>query len=95
MNQEHFGLIVGFATIGAFLLELAKVLYAVCKKLSSRRMARKGEKDTPINSNAGVAPPAFIGIRAARTILRASLVGVYPIGWSAFKTVCQSRASHS
>ena len=33
MNQEHFGLIVGLATIGAFLLELA----------------RKGEKDTPIN----------------------------------------------
>lgn len=49
MNQETFGLIVGLATIGAFLLELAKVLYAVCKKLSSRRMARKGEKDTPIN----------------------------------------------
>ena len=49
MNQEHFGLIVGLATIGAFLLELAKVLYTVCKKLSSRRMARKGEKDTPIN----------------------------------------------
>lgn len=49
MNQEHFGLIVGLATIGAFLLELAKVLYAVCKKLSSRRMTRKGEKDTPIN----------------------------------------------
>ena len=51
MNQEHFGLIVGLATIGAFLLELAKVLYAVCKKMSSRRMARKGEKDTPINQN--------------------------------------------
>ena len=49
MNQETFGLIAGLATIGAFLLELAKVLYAVCKKLSSRRMARKGEKDTPIN----------------------------------------------
>lgn len=49
MNQEHFGLIVGLATIGAFLLELAKVLYTVCKKLSSRRMARKREKDTPIN----------------------------------------------
>ena len=44
MNQEHFGLIVCLATIGAFLLELAKVLYAVCKKLSSRRMARKGER---------------------------------------------------
>lgn len=49
MNQEHFGLIVGLAAIGAFLLELPKVLYSLCKKLSSRRMARRGEKDTPIN----------------------------------------------
>ena len=49
MNQEHFGLIVGLATIGALLLELAKVLYSLCKKLNSRRMARKGEKNTPIN----------------------------------------------
>ena len=47
MNQETFGLLVGLATIGAFLLELAKVLYTVCKKLSSRRMARKGEKGHP------------------------------------------------
>ena len=40
MNQEHFGLIVGLATIGAFLLELTKVLYSLCKKLSSGRRAR-------------------------------------------------------
>ena len=50
MNQESFGLIVGLATIGGFLLELAKALYGLCKKWNSRRMARKGVKDTPENN---------------------------------------------
>ena len=50
MNQESFGLIVGLATIGGFLLELAKVLYSLCRKWNSRRMARKGEYDAPENN---------------------------------------------
>ncbi len=50
MHQNTFDLLVGLATIGTFLLELAKVLYGLCRKWNSRRMARKGAKDTPENN---------------------------------------------
>lgn len=49
MNQEYFGPLVGLAIIGAFLLELIKILWGLCKKLSSYRPVRKRERDTPVN----------------------------------------------
>lgn len=49
MHKESFDLLVGLATIGAFLIELAKVLHGLCRKWNSRRMARRGVDDTPEN----------------------------------------------
>ena len=44
MDDKTFDLLVGLATIDAFLLELAEVLYSLCRKWSSRRIARQEKK---------------------------------------------------
>ena len=41
MDKETFDLLVGLAAIGTFLLELAEALCGLCRKLSTRRMARR------------------------------------------------------
>ena len=43
MDDKTFDLLVGLATIGGFALEVARVLYSLCRKWSSRRIARQGK----------------------------------------------------
>ena len=52
MEHNAFDLIVGLATIGGFALQAAKELSNLCRKLSTRRIARQGKKDKEMREQA-------------------------------------------
>ena len=41
MNRELLGALAALANIGSFLIDAARVVFHLCKRISTRRMARK------------------------------------------------------
>ena len=51
MNQETIYVLAAYATVGAFIFEILRLLYRFCRWVSTQRMARKEARKTAPKKN--------------------------------------------